>query len=65
MTNQLLTRKEAADYLRVKKCTLEAWATKGGGPVYIKMGRAVRYRESDLVKFVESRVRQNTSTSEA
>jgi len=61
MQTQLLTRKEAAEYLRIKKSTLDAWACKGGGPVFIKMGRAVRYRLADLEAFVDSRIRQNTS----
>jgi excisionase family DNA binding protein len=63
--DNLLTRRDAAKLLNLKISTLEAWATRGGGPAYVKLGRAVRYRESDLVKFVESQVRQNTSTSEA
>ncbi len=59
--DQLLTRRDAARLLNLKISTLEAWATRGGGPSYVKLGRAVRYRESDLVKFVESQVRANTS----
>jgi excisionase family DNA binding protein len=59
--DRLLTRRDAARLLNLKKSTLEAWATRGGGPAYVKLGRAVRYRESDLVKFVESQLRQNTS----
>ncbi len=58
---KLLTRKGAAQWLNVPPGTLEVWAHRGGGPAYVKLGRAVRYRESDLIKFVESQVRQNTS----
>lgn len=58
---KLLTRKEAADYLRLKKSTLDAWAHKGGGPVFIKVGRLCRYRLEDLEAFIESRIRFSTS----
>jgi hypothetical protein len=59
--NSLLTTKRAAQELDLQKCTLEAWRTRGGGPAFIKLGRAVRYRLSDLKAFIESGVRQNTS----
>ncbi|MCF8076093.1 MAG: helix-turn-helix domain-containing protein [Desulfotignum sp.] len=61
MESQFLKRQQAAEYLNVKRSTLEAWATRGGGPAFVKLGRAVRYRISDLEKFIESRIRQNTS----
>jgi excisionase family DNA binding protein len=58
--SNLLTREQAANFLSLKKTTLEAWACRGGGPVFVKMGKAVRYRITDLEKFIESRMRQNT-----
>ena len=59
--SEFLKRQEAAEYLNIKKSTLEAWAVKGGGPAFVKFSRAVRYRISDLEKFIEERTRQNTS----
>lgn len=56
-----LTTEAAAEKLTVKKSTLEAWRCRGGGPRFVKIGRAVRYREQDLDNFVESSVRDNTS----
>lgn len=53
--------KEAARYIGLTTATLEAWRCRGGGPVFLKLGKAVRYRESDLVAFMESRIRKNTS----
>jgi len=53
--------KEAATVLGVKETTLEAWRCRGGGPAFLKLGGAVRYRESDLEAFMESRLRKNTS----
>lgn len=60
-TSQFLTRREAAEFLNIAKSTLDAWATRGGGPAYIKMGRAVRYRPADLLEWAESRLTRNTS----
>jgi excisionase family DNA binding protein len=56
-----LTRKEAADYLNIKKGTLEVWAVTGKGPQFMKLGRAVRYRKIDLDAYMESRLQANTS----
>ena len=58
--NQFLTRKQAAEFLCLQKCTLESWAVKGGGPAFVKFGRAVRYRISDLEAYVTKQTRQNT-----
>lgn len=59
----MLRTKEAAGYLDLKKCTLEAWRVKGNGPVYLKLGKAVRYRKEDLDAFINAR--KCTSTSES
>jgi excisionase family DNA binding protein len=56
-----LTTKAAAEKLTLKKTTLEAWRCRGGGPKFIKIGRAVRYRPEDLDAFIESSVRESTS----
>jgi excisionase family DNA binding protein len=58
---QFLNRQDAADYLNLKKSTLEAWSVRGGGPAYRKFGRAVRYCLSDLEQYAEESKRQNTS----
>jgi predicted DNA-binding transcriptional regulator AlpA len=40
----LLTRSEAAEYLRKSEPTLERWAAQGVGPKPIKVGpRSIRY----------------------
>jgi len=52
---------EAAKILDVSKATLDTWRSRGGGPVYVKYGRAVRYRTEDLDKFVAERICENTS----
>lgn len=51
---RLLTRKEAAVYLGVKARTLEIWASSGRHNIpYVRLGREVRYRVSDLDQLVE------------
>jgi len=61
MQNQgFITTPQAAEYLGMKPQTLEAWRCRGGGPKFAKLGRAVRYRQSDLDAWIESRIRENT-----
>jgi excisionase family DNA binding protein len=57
---EFLTRQKAADYLNIKKATLESWACKGGGPLFVKFGRSVRYRLSDLESYITSQTQRNT-----
>ncbi|MDB2414891.1 helix-turn-helix domain-containing protein [Rickettsiales bacterium] len=51
---QLLKRKEAAEFLGTTEGTLAVWAsTKRYKLPYVKVGRNVRYRLPDLIKFLE------------
>jgi excisionase family DNA binding protein len=54
-TDELLTRRETAEFLKLREQTLACMACQGRGPAYIKCGRAVRYRKSDLDAWLESR----------
>ena len=56
-----LNTKEAAEYLNIKRNTLEVWRIKGGGPNFCKFGRTVRYRKQDLDDFVEQSLVKSTS----
>jgi excisionase family DNA binding protein len=58
---RLLTQREAATLLRLSERTLERLRVAGGGPVYVKAGRLVRYREADLEEWITSRVVKSTS----
>lgn len=52
MSSKKLTTKEAAAYLRLQPCTLEAWRCHGRGPKFQKIGgRRVIYDEIDLSQF--------------
>ena len=59
---RLLTQSDAAKLLRLSERTLERLRLQGGGPVYVKAGRSVRYRESDLEAWIAARVVSSTST---
>lgn len=51
-----LSRKEAAEYLGLQEQTLAAWATTKRYPLpYIRVGRRIKYRITDLEKFLELR----------
>ena len=51
---RLLTPRQAATILNVSAKTLERWRQTRTGPVYIHVGHAVRYRETDLAAWVDA-----------
>lgn len=55
----------AADFLQVKPTTLEQWRWNGKGPKFIKMGRSVRYRKSDLEEFISERIYGSTTEAQS
>lgn len=58
----LLTEKRAAEMLGFTPRALQAWRRNGKGPRYIFVSsRAVRYRPSDLLVWVEAHARNSTS----
>ncbi len=56
---KLMKPSEVSGLLNVQESTLEAWRCRGGGPPlpFVKLGRAVRYRESDVAKLIEQGLR--------
>lgn len=57
----LLDEEKAAEILAVKTKTLQAWRFRGNGPSFVKLGRCVRYRLSDLEGFIARQTRRSTS----
>jgi len=54
--NELLTREQTAKLLGVKGQTLAVWASTGRyGLRFIRVGKSVRYRRSDVEAWLESR----------
>lgn len=60
-TSRLLTTAEAAQFLHMSVSFLMKTRLRGDGPRYRKVGRSVRYVESDLHDWVKSRARTSTS----
>ena len=54
MNDRLLKPIEAAGYLGVTVQHLADRRFKHQAPVYVKIGAAVRYRETDLIDFVNA-----------
>jgi predicted DNA-binding transcriptional regulator AlpA len=58
---RLLDQYAAAEMLRISVRTLERHRTTGTGPRFIRMGRLVRYRESDLEVWLAQLLFKSTS----
>lgn len=64
--SQLLTRKEAAEYLGTTEGTLAVWScTKRYGLPFIKVGRLVKYRINDLEDFLTKRTQNGERDSKS
>ena len=59
----LLDERDAADYLGLSVRLLQKYRQSGDGPVFLKIGRMVRYRVDDLRSWASERVRSSTSDS--
>ena len=61
MTSLPLDTLAAAAHVGLSKSTLEKLRVFGGGPKYLKLGKAVRYRIEDLDAWLAARVISSTS----
>jgi predicted DNA-binding transcriptional regulator AlpA len=57
----LLNQKRAAQFLGLSVRTLERHRVAGTGPRWARLGRLVRYQQSDLTAWVDSNLRLSTS----
>jgi excisionase family DNA binding protein len=64
-TDLYMTPKEAAEYLRSSPSTLAKRRLFGGGPIFTRIGKAVRYRRSDLDAWMAGTARRSTSDTQA
>jgi excisionase family DNA binding protein len=55
------TPREAAEFLRTSTSTLAKRRVYGGGPVFHRIGRAIRYRRADLDEFMARTCVRSTS----
>ena len=66
MTEKLLTTKQAGDYLGIDSKSLANSRSTGTGACipYIKIGRLVRYKLSDLISFIEGNTHTHTGQAQ-
>jgi excisionase family DNA binding protein len=57
----LLDQSQVGDLLGLSVRTIERLRATGAGPVFVKVGRSVRYRAADVAEWVESCTRTSTS----
>jgi len=50
----LLTELQAAGFLNLSVRTLQAWRSRAVGPLFVRAGRAIRYRRRDLLAWLDS-----------
>ncbi len=60
----LLRQVEVQNMLGVAASTIEQWRLRGQGPRFVKLGRSVRYRLSDVNSYLAS-LKSYGSTTEA
>lgn len=58
---KLIDEKQAEECYGLKRSSLQKWRCLGGGPNFIKIGRSVRYRPSDIEDFINDHLRISTS----
>jgi len=56
-----LTEAQVAERLAISPRTLQMWRVKGGGPVFTKVGAAVRYSPEAVADWLARQTRANTS----
>lgn len=54
--NELLTKDETAEYLRISPGTLSYMRHVGNAPPALKVGKHVRWRKSDLDAWIEKQL---------
>jgi len=61
---RLLMPEEAAEILKLSMSWLAKARMDGTGPEFVKFGRAVRYKQSRLLKYIQEQTRTNTNEGE-
>lgn len=60
-SSQAFTEEQVANRWSISRKTLQAWRLNGGGPIFIKMGKSVRYLGADLTAYEEANKKASTS----
>ena len=53
-----MTTKQLAEYLGISESLLHTYRADGIGPVYLKLGKLVRYRLDDVEKWLEEQAQK-------
>ena len=59
--DQLISAEDAANILNISSSTLAKMRLSGASPLYVKLGRRVAYRPSDLEAWIESQSFNSTA----
>jgi excisionase family DNA binding protein len=60
--DRLLTVQDLADYLDVPVATIYGWRYRRQGPPGFRIGRHLRFRWSDIERWIEDRITQTSHT---
>ncbi|MBG6218437.1 putative DNA-binding transcriptional regulator AlpA [Arthrobacter sp. CAN_A6] len=60
MEDRLLKADQAGEWIGKSPASLAQWRYLGIGPKFIKAGRTIRYRESDIAAWLDAQTRQQT-----
>ena len=63
VSDRLVEPQEVADYLLVPVATLAQWRYLGQGPRFLKIGRFVRYRWSEVERWLNAQTRGSTRSA--
>lgn len=63
VVERMMRETEVAERLGCSTRTLQGWRWRGGGPPFVRVGRAVRYDPAELRAWLDAQRR--TSTSDA
>lgn len=61
--SNLMTEREVAEILGICHRTLQGWRCKGTGPLFVRVGRRVRYEPAALQAWLRENRRRSTSDS--
>jgi predicted DNA-binding transcriptional regulator AlpA len=60
-SKHIVNTEAAAHLLNVSAVTLAKWRVTGEGPRFLKFGRSVKYRISDLEEWIQDQQRESTA----
>jgi len=60
--DQLLTVEDLAEYLDVPVATVYSWRHRHNGPPGFRVGRYLRFRWSDVERWIDDRIAQTRHT---